>query len=103
MAVSCLPVLVLGMGAALAHLLREDTRPAAAPGPAAPGPAGGPGRARQDHASDIMNAERLAQARAAARHLAAAGQPVSRRALRAAGLRGSNASLGALARALSGT
>lgn len=25
-AVSCLPVLVLGMGAALAHLLRDDTR-----------------------------------------------------------------------------
>lgn len=102
-AVSCLPVLVLGMGAALAHLLRDDTRSTAAAGPAAPQSAGQAhhhDHACRDRATEIAGGERLARAQAAARRLAAAGQSVSRRSLRAAGVRGSNASLGALARAL---
>jgi hypothetical protein len=37
--VSCLPVLVLGMGTALAHLLREDAATAGHPQTSAPGPA----------------------------------------------------------------
>jgi hypothetical protein len=45
--------------------------------------------------------ERLAQAWSIASNLAASGRRVSRRALRAAGVRGSNAELGNMARALS--
>ena len=37
--VSCLPVLVLGMGTALAHMLREDAAAAGHPRTSAPGPA----------------------------------------------------------------
>ena len=60
--VSCLPVLVLGMGTALAHMLREDAAaarhaPASVPGPATlhhhgQGPQGDPlaGLSRPDHA-----------------------------------------------------
>jgi len=97
-AVSCLPVLVLGMGAALAHLLHADSN-------APPAVTAG----RSDHLSssdhpvrslDTTRLDRVAHAEAAAQRLIAAGQGVSRRTLRAAGVRGSNADLGALARAL---
>jgi hypothetical protein len=90
-AVSCLPVLVLGMGAALAHLLRAD-----ACGDGAADPAPGPDqRNRTSHLLSVGG--RLDEAEAAARQLAAAGQEISRRALRRAGLHGSNADLGTLA------
>ena len=52
--VSCLPVLVLGMGTALAHMLRADAGTTAdppdnrTPGPATPRPLPGPPRTRQD-------------------------------------------------------
>jgi hypothetical protein len=105
-AVSCLPVLVLGMGAALAHLLHADT--AAAAGSSASGPghadradpgdrAAGPGRSGADLSLDLV---RLGEARTAAERITAAGLLVSRRTLRAAGIRGSNTDLGALATAL---
>jgi hypothetical protein len=133
--VSCLPVLVLGMGTALAHMLRADTEPTDAldsvtrpsatlrsrswspedqdrpgrrqpktdqdrspirdqygetPVPEHGGDATGPGfraaQAQLDQAHDI------------ARKLTAAGKPVSRRALRHGGVRGSNEVLNALAR-----
>jgi hypothetical protein len=48
-----------------------------------------------------VHPDRVAEAQTAAARLAAAGQHVSRRALRAAGLHGSNADLGQLARILS--
>jgi hypothetical protein len=93
--VSCLPVLVLGMAAGLAHLLRADAAAAAAG-------AGGPDRVadRADGSGSgglVVGEERLAAAREAAARLRAAGERVSRRSLRAAGLRGSNAELGAVA------
>jgi hypothetical protein len=132
--VSCLPVLVLGMGTALAHMLRADaeatnapdsrTRPPATlrslswspedqdgpdrrhpetdrdrspvrdqngetPGPQPGRGVTGPGRAARPQ---------IDQARMVARRLAAAGRPVSRRALRSCGVRGSNEALNALAR-----
>jgi hypothetical protein len=133
--VSCLPVLVLGMGTALAHMLRADAeamdeqdsrtgppavlrsvswspegqdgpgrrRPAAdgdrsarrdqnVPGP---GPQDGPGITGSGPRPAQPQAER---ARIVARRLAAAGKPVSRRALRSGGVRGSNEALNALAR-----
>jgi hypothetical protein len=95
-AVSCLPVLVLGMGAALAHLLHADTHPT----PAAPRPGQEPDRPdtpSKDHSSTAIRARRLAQAQAAAASITAAGQRVSRRNLRAAGIHASNAELGTLA------
>jgi hypothetical protein len=138
--VSCLPVLVLAMGTALAHMLREDavtaradgdcgtrqpecwssawspedqarTGPdqAAAEGPAVPDPPAAAGlRAarirpaeahgpRSDPQGGLPTAE---QARVVARRLAAARKPVSRRALRSGGIRGSNEALGELAREL---
>jgi hypothetical protein len=89
--VSCLPVLVLGMAAGLAHLLRADASAAAAS-------AGGPDQETEqpDRAGGgglVVGEERLE----AAVRLRAAGERVSRRSLRAAGLRGSNAELGAVA------
>jgi hypothetical protein len=137
--VSCLPVLVLAMGTALAHMLHADARAASAAddrarGPATPGsPAWSPGdqsgpgpgqdagrgtvaasgpavRARwspgrdQDAAAGITAPalgpaqQKMDQARLVAGRLAAAGKPVSRRALRSAGLTGSNQALNALAR-----
>lgn len=133
--VSCLPVLVLGMGTALAHMLRADaettgaidsgTRPPAtlqslswssvdqdgpyrtrsktdqdrSPGRDQYGEAPGP-----QHAGDAMGPgfcaawAQVDQARDIARGLSAAGKPVSRRALRYGGVRGSNEALSALAR-----
>lgn len=93
--VSCLPVLVLGMAAGLAHLMGADASAAAAS-------AGGPGQEtdRADRSGGgglVVGEERLAAAREAAARLRAAGERVSRRSLRAAGLRGSNAELGAVA------
>jgi hypothetical protein len=105
-AVSCLPVLVLGMGAALAHMLRADAHSIDLPGQAGsrsphhasdrPGSSGtGP-----DQAAAAALRDRLAEAQLTAAQLCAAGQRISRRTLRAAGLHGSNADLGTLAHAL---
>ena len=131
--VSCLPVLVLGMGTALAHMLRADaeatdardsrTRPPAAlrslswspqdqdrpqatgdgPGPVPePGPERrepGPQRGRGVTGPGFpATRAQVDKARVVARRLAAAGKPVSRRALRSSGVRGSNEALNALAR-----
>jgi len=138
--VSCLPVLVLAMGTALAHMLCADaaaSRPGSGTvGPAAPWSAAwspdlsgdeqdGPD---QDHAPvggfglqdritrsalekpvvDVRTTARGSsgarpdedQARLVACRLAAAGKPLPRRALRGAGVTGSNESLNALARML---
>jgi hypothetical protein len=133
--VSCLPVLVLAMGTALAHMLRADAEAVDAPdsrtGPRAvlrspswsaedqdgpgrrqpeadrdrsvsrdqsgpePGRRGGRGIRGPDPRPAQPQAE---QARLAARRLASAGRPVSRRALRCAGVTGSNQALNAMAR-----
>ena len=123
--VSCLPVLVLAMGTVLAHMLRADadTRPRyegtgrrPVPGPVLRGPGRaipGPDRGRKDTAARTATVPRqdhrpgprtkapgqteTGQARLIASRLAAAGKPVSRRALRSRGIRGSNAALNALA------
>jgi hypothetical protein len=108
-AVSCLPVLVLGMGAALGHLLHADARRAHLSdrtGSRSPDQAADPvdhGDAGEDHLAAAGHAGQLAAAVSAAARLTAAGQRVSRRTLRAAGLRGSNADLGTLARIISST
>jgi len=125
--VSCLPVLVLAMGTTLAHMLRADTTegapengtrgPATPRSPAdrsGPGPdqttsseavtgCGPPAGARMSPHQDKSTTERTAQqrldhARLIGRRLAAAGKPVSRRALRSNGVKGSNEALNALAR-----
>jgi len=135
--VSCLPVLVLAMGTALAHMLRADADADAADTPDSrtgtpavlrslswsPEDQGGPDRrrpeadrdrpARQDHNGPAPGPQdspgitgsgpRPAQAQSerasiVARRLAAAGKPVSRRALRSGGVTGSNEALNALAR-----
>ena len=121
-AVSCLPVLVLGMGTALAHLLRAgpltaiptgpdqaadpDQAPQAntpctadrfpTPGQTAPRPDPGP-----PAPPTAAGQAQLTQARAAGRQLIAARQRISRRALRSYGMKGSNAHLGALALTIS--
>jgi hypothetical protein len=94
--VSCLPVLVLGMGAALAHLLRADAQQAHRQELAR---TTGPDRAETlaERGAGSIRPDRLAEAQALAARLTAAGQRVSRRSLRRAGLRGSNAELGAVA------
>ncbi len=97
-AVSCLPVLVLGMGAALAHLLRADLADQAQPPP--PDHATGHNRTRADHTAATIRPDRLAEAQAAAALLSTAGKRVSRRTLRTVGVHGSNTDLGALARIL---
>ncbi len=133
--VSCLPVLVLAMGTALAHMLRADAEATDTPGSRTGPPAvlrsvswsaedqDGPGRrgavadrdrpARMEqngpepgprHGRGIMGpgpwpaGPQADQARVIARRLAAAGKPVSRRALRSGGVTGSNQALNALAR-----
>lgn len=134
--VSCLPVLVLAMGTALAHMLHDDAatadRPRTdGPGPlqrawssedrdgmyrsgpdgrpaqvGQPGPASGPvPAAALDSTATAAGAgvprptgQAIAdQARAAAVQLITAGKPITRRALRAAGIRGSNEALNHLA------
>ena len=136
--VSCLPVLVLGMGTALAHMLRADAEATDAPdnrtGPPAvlrsvswaaedqDGPGSGRPVAERDrsasrdpngpepgprHGRGITGpglrpaGPQMDQARVVARRLAAAGKPVSRRALRSGGVTGSNEALNAVARMLS--
>jgi hypothetical protein len=138
--VSCLPVLVLGMGTALAHMLRADAEAAAtadAPdsqtGPLAalrsvsesPEDQEGPDRRRPEADRDLtMRRDQngpepgsqyghgimesgprptgpgIDQARVIAQRLAAAGKPVSRRALRSGEATGSNEALSALARVI---
>jgi len=148
--VSCLPVLVLGMGTALAHMLREDAAAAGHPDGWSAGPAGtwSPDWSAEDQPADQPDqpdpvqdrqsgtrttvrtspspgtgdssltqgsrrppgaAGRVAssssdqggiQASLVALRLVTAGKPVSRRALRSAGIKGSNESLNALARTL---
>jgi hypothetical protein len=159
--VSCLPVLVLGMGTALAHMLREDAAAADPPDDRSGGPASArsvgwsaedrsadhPDRHRdqdrpdqdqldqvQDQQSGTRSTVRTSpsprtsdstlspglarppgaagrvvsrprgqdgvQASLIALKLATTGKPVSRRALRSGGVRGSNESLNALARQL---
>ena len=136
--VSGLPVLVLGMGTALAHMLRADAETMDAPdnetGPLAtsrplglvssgpgktrphstgtgPGPVPGPGPEWTEVGTQAGDGDKepgfqiarpqLDQARVVARRLSAAGKPVSRRALRHGGVRGSNQALNVLARMLS--
>jgi hypothetical protein len=134
--VSCLPVLVLAMGTALAHMLREDARSGDTGGPAAaiPGPCGSPSTDRSgDHPDHAPASEpaalpgppgrtagpsrpgghaapgtsgpasrtaepKMDQARIIARTLASTGKPLSRRALRSSGVKGSNEALNRLAR-----
>jgi hypothetical protein len=144
--VSCLPVLVLGMGTALAHMLRADAADALRSGTGGPALPRSPGdqdrddqdredqaRPRQDQATGngpptgpnppprtglpygrnhgapggITTAPAartmgpdIDQARLIAGTLAAAGKPVSRRALRNGGVKGSNEALNALARTI---
>jgi hypothetical protein len=135
--VSCLPVLVLGMGTALAHMLRADAEvtetPDSATGPPATlrsspwsfedqggpdsrqpeagrdrsprrdqkAPAPGPQHGqRPGNLARKLPSHKLDQARGVARRLAAAGQPVTRRALRSGGVRGSTEALNALARTI---
>ena len=132
--VSCLPVLVLAMGTALAHMLRADAEATDTPDSRTGPPAvlrslswssedqGGPDRRRpeadrdrsarrdqnvpepgpQDSPGITGSGPRPAQpqlerARIVARELAAAGKPISRRALRSGGVKGSNEALNALA------
>lgn len=100
-AVSCLPVLVLGMGAALAHLLRADSHRTNLGGQAKsthPADQAAGKDTRADRTAIPIRPERLTQAWTTATTLNAAGQRISRRSLRGAGVRGSNAELGALAR-----
>jgi len=134
--VSCLPVLVLAMGTALAHMLRSDAHTTAdgpddngTAGPATPwspswsaedqaGPAqdqttgqptprsGPPPRTRTvpkavhgpADGTRTPTLPEINQARLIASRLTAAGKPVSRRALRREGIKGSNQALNALAR-----
>jgi hypothetical protein len=149
--VACLPVAVLGMGSALAHLLRSDAAtlrrcdaakvqeadahqghtavpaeqvPAshAGQGQATPRPSvivapsalrTGPDSCLPDCAAGFLNRDpghnhraqdrlparvRLEDTEAAVGKVIVAGRPISRRSLRSAGLHGSNADLGMLAR-----
>ena len=135
--VSCLPVLVLGMGTALAHMLRADAAALDAPdsrtGPPitvrrlswSPQDRDRPDRTLPEMGGDQSSVQdqngqkprpqggagvtgpesraarpQVDQARIIAHRLAVAGKPVSRRALRCGGVRGSNEALNALARIL---
>jgi hypothetical protein len=101
-AVSCLPVLVLGMGAALAHMIRADaSSPDRQDRTTPPGPGRAdhqdPNAAGRDRTAGTIHPGKVAEATTTAAHLAAAGHRISRRSLRSAGLHGSNADLGMLA------
>lgn len=99
--VSCLPVLVLGMGAALAHLLHADAHAHPGPGRAADAvPAAGAHPARPSGSDIKLDSQLPAETRAAGLRVVASGRRISRRTLRAAGLCGSNADLGHVAAAL---
>lgn len=106
-AVSCLPILIPGMGAALAHFLRTDAQSAGQPRSAGPDQAAdradnggaGPGQS-EDRTARTIRPDHLTGTGAAATLLSTVGQRVSRRTLRTAGMHGSNADLGALARIL---
>jgi hypothetical protein len=140
--VSCLPVLVLGMGTALAHMLRgdataEDQQDSRSPGPAsersADRPAGDRPADQPDYEAGTKTTTRTGRppgtggpvadrspaapagtkrpvpnpahsqkemALRVARELADAGKPVSRRALRDGGVKGSNQALNTLARTI---
>ena len=89
--VACLPVLILGMAAGLTHLIRADTAHAGSQDTLD----AVRGTNRAEGAAGWLSPERVAEAQTAATELAAAGQRVSRRNLRAAGIHGSNADLGA--------
>lgn len=106
--VACLPVLVLGLGSALAHLLRSNVGNAtlddrrtqcASPVGALTGLGGTvwPVSAYEGRARPPARA-RLADAQITASKVLASGERISRRSLRSAGMRGSNADLGLLAR-----
>jgi hypothetical protein len=98
-AVSCLPVLVLGMGAALAHMLRSDVHDLSqSSGPDRSVVHADCGDGGSDRPINKVPHDRLAEAQATAERLIAVGERVSRRSLRRAGLHGSNADLGVLAR-----
>src|ERR1022692_3754627 len=97
-AVSCLPVLVLGIGAALAHLLRADEHSQRQPARAEPDLAADRNCPCTDHAATAIQPDRITEAQAAAALLSTAGKHVSRRTLRTVGIHGSNADLGTLAR-----
>jgi hypothetical protein len=92
------------MGAALAHLLHHDAQNLSRVGHRLSpdlGPAvsqTGDHAGHADQSTTILRKHQLAEASAA--RLLAAGRKVSRRTLRADGVRGSNADLGALARAI---
>jgi len=66
------------------------------------GPPAGTTTVQQDHSARAATAvpSGIGQARVAASRLAAAGRPVSRRALRSEGIKGSNQALNALARTI---
>jgi hypothetical protein len=105
--VASLPVLVLGLGTALAHMLRADAVAAqhgpqfSVPGPVLPVPGPAADQASDTGPGDSEGADHGAdEAQAMAELLAAAGRRASRRSLRAIGVRGSNAELGDLARRL---
>ena len=89
----------------------EDQAGAAQDQAAPPAPLAGTGPSartrtapQQDHAARAVTAipSGIGQARLAASRLTAAGKPVSRRALRSEGIRGSNQALNALARTING-
>jgi hypothetical protein len=106
--VASLPVVVLGFGTALAHMLRADasTKDDGGYGPADRGGTDAlrdqsvfADQSRDDGPPDDPGWHaKVREAVALADDLAAAGQRVSRRNLRAAGLRGSNTELSELAR-----
>ncbi|MGH3219868.1 MAG: hypothetical protein ACRDPY_14385 [Streptosporangiaceae bacterium] len=102
-AVSCLPVLVLGMGAALAHMIRADayvlgqrdqTTP---PEPRQTADEQDQSTAGRDRAITTIRPDKIAEATTTAARLAADGHRISRRSLRNAGVHGSNTDLGMLA------
>jgi hypothetical protein len=111
--VACLPVLVLGMGSALAHLLRSDSAGHAArrsgrhlndlqacacgTGPAAESPDNSVAFPAPGSSARPPARVRVADVQAVAATVIESGRSVSRRSLRAAGLHGSNADLGMLA------
>jgi hypothetical protein len=133
--VSCLPVLVLAMGTALAHMIRADTMEADQLGtnltgsadqrtagqplpdqpplredrglsdgepPTRPAPQSGNGQfpPKPRSADPLAEPARTELARLVARDLVGRGQRVSRRALRSAGVTGSNEALNMLAQML---